>query len=170
MSKAETLKKNILQFMLEKGAEYGDDLEELEELLNCFDFRNVYQAVCGDSRPVYCFKASDRDSKVEYCGKKLFEGNACKLYSREDFSGLRCCVGELYHAIELWVLDDMSLAVVSCATISGGPDDFSIEYREHKGSRWSDEDAYVEFDVLRGNLRRLCLLKTATRDFYWRET
>ena len=75
----------------------------------------------------------DRSMTLKYRSRKLFDREAMLLW-REPV----VCVDDTEVAssryLELWLLEDMSVAVVSCVQIVyGDGNDYITEYREYKG-------------------------------------
>ena len=72
------------------------------------------------------------DRGFEYRGKELFMQRACLIYSDIEI-GIYDMTDTSYNR-ELWLLEDMSVAVVSCVQIVfGDGNDYITEYREYKG-------------------------------------
>ena len=83
---------------------------------------------------MYAFSTDgERSMTLKYRSRKLFDRNATLLW-REPV----LCADDTELAssryLELWLLEDMSVAVVSCVQIVyGDGNDYITEYREYKG-------------------------------------
>ena len=108
--------------------------EEIADLVCDIEFVHLYDALRDLAEPVYAFSTDgERPMTLKYRSRKLFDRNATLLW-REPV----LCADDTELAssryLELWLLEDMSVAVVSCVQIVYGDEcDYITEYREYKG-------------------------------------
>lgn len=108
--------------------------EEIADLVCDIEFVHLYDALRDLAEPVYAFSTDgERSMTLKYRSRKLFDRNATLLW-REPV----LCADDTELAssryLELWLLEDMSVAVVSCVQIVYGDEfDYITEYREYKG-------------------------------------
>ena len=119
--------------------------------------RDRLQAVWNKAETVYAYRADGKNAlSLDYRSSELFKQRATLLY--EDVGD--SYIGAVFAArsMELWLLEDMTLAVTSCFQVDydGGDGDYTTEYREYNGSQWpSTEVAPDLFDFLE-HLADLC--------------
>lgn len=122
-------------FMLGRRGKYSK--EETIGLFGDAMVSELYDAICNRAEPVYAYStAGELAMTVMYRGAKLFPNNATLLWRQPTLS---VDITELAtnRYIELWLLDDMKLAIVSCLqTVYGDEDTYITEYREYKGDQW----------------------------------
>lgn len=135
--------------------DYGQD--EVNEALASLDMESVAQAIRVNARTVHAYEAGgDYDRAFAYYGTELFDQRATKL-----FESLDCLTGDMVvisHVYELWLLEDMTTAVVSCIslTVPSEVGSYITEYRADKGEL--DADSAIGFcpDELVMQLMELC--------------
>lgn len=131
------------------GADTEHAADDMLDLLEDLDFRNLLDVLIEAAEPLYSYKL---ESDYPYRGKPLAEFHAVRLY--EDIDSETINVGDgtsCQHSLELWLLADMSLLVTSCfRTII--PDKLFSEYRSIKGNFWKDTDMHIDFVVLSDTL------------------
>lgn len=91
--------------------------EEIADLVCDIEFVHLYYALRDLAEPVYAFSTDgERPMTLKYRSRKLFDRNATLLW-REPV----LCADDTELAssryLELWLLEDMSVAVVSCVQI-----------------------------------------------------
>ena len=111
--------------------------QEVEELLAGMDYNSLLQAVRHEAKTVYAFTTCGKPPQTfDYRGADLFGQRATLLYDDFDQSDAAHVVAERRY--ELWLLEDMSLVVVSCVSVDFGDGEFVAEYREIKqGDPWN---------------------------------
>lgn len=136
MTNIENMMGAVTDFCFTTGIRDGYDKEEILDLICELPIADLYDALCDRAEPVYAYSA-DSDSPVPlmYRSKRLFSTNATLLWREPT---LRVGDTDLLTSrfVELWLLDDMTLAVASCIQTVCGDDDFVAEYREYLGERW----------------------------------
>lgn len=102
------------------------------------------------SKPVYVYTAyPDGDSDGGYRGPLLFPFPATLLYSK-TYEEMICDSGLIIkHIMELWILDDMTFAVVSCVRMELESGELISEYRLLKTK---DRDIFPQVIDLNYNL------------------
>lgn len=117
--------------------EPGYQEQEVEELLEGMDYYSLLQAVRHEAKTVYAYTTQGkRPQTFDYRGADLFGQRATLLYDDFDQSDAAQVLAERRY--ELWLLEDMSLVVVSCVSVDFGDGEFVTEYREIKqGDPWN---------------------------------
>ena len=116
--------------------EYGYQEQEVEELLQGMDYNSLLQAVRHDAQTVHAYTTQGkRPQTFNYRGADLFGQRATLLYDDFDQSDAAQVLAERRY--ELWLLEDMSLVVVSRVSVDFGNGEFVTDYREIKqGDPW----------------------------------
>ena len=116
--------------------EPGYKEREVEELLEGMDYHSLLQAVRHEAKTVYAYTTQGKaPMSFNYRGADLFGQRATLLYDDFDQSDAAQVLAERRY--ELWLLEDMSLVVVSCVSVDFGDGEFVTEYREIKqGDPW----------------------------------
>ena len=119
------------------GENSGLSADEVEVLLDGIDFHALLQAVRHHAETVFAFATQGNQPKsFNYRGAELFGQRATLLYDDFDQSDAAQVLAERRY--ELWLLEDMSLVVVSCVSVDFGDGEFVTEYREIKqGDPWN---------------------------------
>ena len=115
----------------------GYQEQEVEELLAGMDYNSLLQAVRHEAKTVYAYATYGKPPQTfDYRGADLFGQRATLLYDDFDQSDAAQVLAERRY--ELWLLEDMSLVVVSCVSVDFGDGEFVTEYREIKqGDPWN---------------------------------
>lgn len=154
MNYIDKLTQNITAFITKKAEEYDYDLEATLAFLAELNFRTMYQSIRRDAEPVYAYKTSGM--VTDYHSAELFPGRATLIFRDYDFShDVVDCV-EANHFLELWVKEDMTLAVVACYCIRYEDDEMVTEFREYKGEDWPDSSLCLDVGCLFDWLGDLC--------------
>ena len=116
--------------------EPGYEEQEVEKLLEGMDYDSLLQAVRHEARTVHAYTTNGKPPQTfDYRGADLFGQRATLLYDDFDRSDAAQVLAERRY--ELWLLEDMSLVVVSCVSVDFGDGEFVTEYREIKqGDPW----------------------------------
>ena len=111
--------------------------QEVEELLAGMDYNSLLQAVRHEAKTVYAYATYGKPPQTfDYRGAELFGQRATLLYDDFDQSDAAQVLAERRY--ELWLLEDMSLVVVSCVSVDFAGGEFVTEYREIKqGDPWN---------------------------------
>ncbi len=144
----------------------------LEALLNCFSdeglitdetqeaimgFVNVhalYQALKREGRPAFVYETGQEETcNYQYRGLPLFQGNALRIFQDQNFVN-EIGSARTYHLNEVWLLEDLTFAVVTCYAMmvpdERGP--ITSFYRINRGYDWPEEcelDEQLFYDCLR---------------------
>lgn len=149
MNKIEKLKNLLLDLFHEKAAAYDQDAESILEFILEADYATLYQTLVRDMEIVFACRAVGMGKdQPQYYGQKLFDQAAVLLYRDTDCS---CDLSEdleTRHYWELWLLDDMTLAVTSCFVMIHDDINYCMEYREHKGTDWPDDIMEIDLEFL----------------------
>lgn len=125
---------SIAAVCIDLGLRGGYTPEEITDLVCDIAFAHMYDVLRDRAETVYAYSTDgDRSMTLKYRSRKLFDREAMLLW-REPV----VCVDETEVAssryLELWLLEDMSVAVVSCVQIVFcDGNDYITEYREYKG-------------------------------------
>lgn len=134
MNTIEKLTETIISVCGELGFRAGYGPEETAILISDFRFSALYDALHSQERPLYSYIATDEGAMtLKYRSAMLFPGNASLLWKKPTLyiEGLGW---ETTRYLELWILEDGSLAAVSC--VQTVYDDYITEYREYLGEQW----------------------------------
>lgn len=145
---------NIIQEMFSDATERGYTEEEAEDLLDGICFDTLLQAIRHNAERVYVFRTdTECEIGLNYRGKELFDQRATLLY--EEIHDAVCDVGFVFRSTEMWLLENMSIAVVSCVSVVIGNDELAAEYRVVKSYDW--EDCGIEnLEDFAEELRAMC--------------
>ena len=133
MTTIDKLIDSIANICIDLGLRGEYSPEEIADLVCDIEFVHLYDALRDQAEPVYAFSTDgERPMTLKYRSRKLFDRNATLLW-REPV----LCADDTELAssryLELWLLEDMSVAVVSCVQIVyGDACDYITEYRERK--------------------------------------
>ena len=144
----------LIREMFSDAEERGYTEEEAEGLLDEVDYDALTQAIHHDAEIVYAFRT---DTKCEigrdYRGKALFDQRATLLY--EDVHEVLYDAAIVGRSTELWLLENMTVAVASCVTIMVGNEDVVAQYRVFKS--WDWEDCGIEdLEDFAADLKTMC--------------
>lgn len=136
MTTVEKLIASITNICIDLGirGKYGPD--EIASLVCDIHFTYLYDALRDRAEPVYAYSTDGkRPMTLKYRSAKLFEGSATLLW-REPTLRVDDLDVAASRYLELWLREDMSIAVVSCVQIVyGDEDDYITEFREYKGDQ-----------------------------------
>lgn len=156
MNKIEKLTQTITDFFTEKGHHYGYDDEAIKEMLRTIDIHALHRLIRREAVTVRTFIVSgDHPDILRYRGSDLLPQKAICIYSSTDFFTESCCV-EQEHRLELWLTEDMTIAVASCMMNEFGDGMFVSEYREYKGDKWPDTEVCMDVDDLLETIHAIC--------------
>lgn len=141
MNKIDKLIHLFTDFFTKEGPSYGYDHAEIKEMLAEIDFETLIQAVRHNADTIYTFRTDSRcEFGLQYRGLELLDKRGTLLY--EDVHDAVAEAGLAMRSTELWLLEDMTIAVVSCVSIIVGENELIAEYRVLKGHDWTD--CYIE--------------------------
>lgn len=156
MNKIEKLAQTIAAFFSEKGQHYGYDDETIKEMLCTIDIHALYRRIRREAVTVRTFIISgDHPDILRYRSSDLLPQNAICVYSSADFFTESHCM-EQEHRLELWLTEDMTIAVTSCMMNEFGDGMFVSEYREYKGDRWPDTEVCMDVDDFLEAIHAIC--------------
>ena len=126
---------DLFQQAVEEGC-YTED--EAAELVESLDIYSLLQVVRHNATTVYSYITQGRQERsFNYRGEDLFRQKATLLY-------------------ELWLLEDMSLAVVSCVSVNYDHDGYITQYRTIKDTPVMDSELCLDLGELVEDLNGLC--------------
>ena len=107
------------------------------------NFYSLFQTLCREAEPVYAFRSYGKDDcLLNYWGEKLFPCKAILLYRMPDYVADEGRIATM-HFLEVWLREDLTLAVTACFHIENRAAKYYSSYRVHKGCVWPyDEDAF----------------------------
>ena len=119
---------DLFQQAVEEGC-YTED--EAAELVESLDIYSLLQVVRHNATTVYSYITQGRQERsFNYRGEDLFRQKATLLYEETDQVTMEIVVAT--RTLELWLLEDMSLAVVSCVSVNYDHDGYITQYRTIK--------------------------------------
>ena len=154
MNKAIELE-NALTGLFRKGTEVGHSETEIDELLEDIDYDTLLQAVWNNAETVYAYRADgEHEFSLDYRGTELFTQKATRLYEDvgEGFAGVVVAA----RSLELWLLEDMTFAIVANFYVEVGNSEYITEYRFFKGSDWTESDIELDLEDLAAELAAMC--------------
>ena len=109
----------------------GEELSTLGmEIMSELDLERLIQSIRHHAEPVYAYRADTcEDSGCNYRGELLFPCPATLLYSMPYVKADSDSGVSFTRRSELWLLEDMSFAVVANARVQLCDGDFVSEYR-----------------------------------------
>ena len=156
MNKIEKLTQAITDFFTEKGRHYGYDDETIKEMLHTIDFHALHRFIRREGVTVRTYMVGgEMPDILRYRGSDLLPNKAICIYSNEDFVAECHCL-EQEHRLELWLTEDMAIAVTSCMMSEFGGGAYFCEYREHKGDKWPDTEVCMDLDDLLEAILTIC--------------
>lgn len=115
-------------------------------------------ALRGNAQTVYQYTANGpQDKSFHYRGKELFGQRACLMYS--DMERGVYDIATTKYDTELWLLEDMTFAIVHCVTIIFSSEDnyYSTEYRAISKIVESRDDLFFTPESLIEELEGMCV-------------
>ena len=128
--------------------------EEIEEMLAGIDFPTLAQAVLHNFETVYEYTVDcTLPFAMNYRGLELFPC-AALLYedAGDGMASFVCCA----RSLELWLLEDAGIAVVSVYHTNVGNGEFVTAYRVYKGDDWMECDMCIDMEDFADKLQKLC--------------
>ena len=131
--------------------------QEVEELLAGMDYTSLLQAVRHEAKTVHTFTTCGKPPQTfDYRGADLFGQQAVMIY---DTVGQFFSIGPVFSTrnFELWLLEDMQIAIVVHIYVSLNGDEYEADYRESKGIAPKDCGKYLNLEILSDMLDELCV-------------
>lgn len=127
--------------------------ESVEELFGEIDCCALLQAVRHNAQTVYAYTTQGKQSKsFNYRSSELFDQRATLLYDEFDMNTAEAAVTD--RSYELWLLEDMSLAVTVRVTVDINCGEYVTVYREIVGEPY-DGAMSMELEELTMRLQQL---------------
>ena len=134
------------------------DEDDMLDLLEGIDWRDLYQALLLEGHTVYEYIAGgDANSRMNYRSRDLFGQKAVCLdedirfpLTNEEDNKVNT------YSYELWLLEDFSIAVTSCYRMKIGGGTYRSEYRTVKSYDWQDTDMDIDFCCVADTLENMC--------------
>ena len=143
---------DLFQQAVEEGC-YTED--EAAELVESLDIYSLLQVVRHNATTVYSYITQGRQERsFNYRGEDLFRQKASLLYEETDQVTMEIVVAT--RTLELWLLEDMSLAVVSCVSVNYDHDGYITQYRTIKDTPVMDSELCLDLGELVEDLNGLC--------------
>lgn len=118
----------------------------------------VCTAVRDLAQTVYQYSVQGRyDKSFDYRGLELFDQRACLLFS--DMEQTTMDIATTTYETELWLMEDMTFAIVRCVSISFGDDEcgYTTEYRVFKKTLEGRDDIFFPPEELMEELESMCV-------------
>lgn len=146
----------VMRELFRSGADIEHNAHELLGLLVDIDFEALLQALWQRRETVYAyFTEGTGENFFSYRGPELFPVPAMLLYS--DIGTIVCDAAEHVVSYELWLLSDISLAIVSCIRTEIESNVSYSEYRAFKSTDWRETEMSINFPELADDLDILAL-------------
>ena len=143
------------EMMRRLPAEYCYTEDEAAELVESLDIYSLLQVVRHNATTVYSYITQGRQERsFNYRGEDLFRQKASLLYEETDQVTMEIVVAT--RTLELWLLEDMSLAVVSCVSVNYDHDGYITQYRTIKDTPVMDSELCLDLGELVKDLNGLC--------------
>lgn len=147
MNTIKKLADNINSFLVDIATYYGIPKSEIVSTLKEVNFYTLYQTLCREGSTVYAFHAyGENDRLLRYWGEKIFPCNAINLYRLPDFIAENDGMATV-HFIEVWLREDLTLAITTCFYVDNIETGYRTSYRVHKGSAWPYEEDTFDFEA-----------------------
>lgn len=155
MYSLDSLKEAIDQLFEGGIGEDGCGADDVAELMEGIDYPSLLQAVRHNMKTVFAYSAEDQHSPG-YRGADLFGQQAVMIY---DTVGQFFSIGTVFSTrnFELWLLEDMQIAIVVHIYVSLNGDEYEADYRESKGIAPKDCGKYLNLEILSDTLDELCV-------------
>ena len=141
---------DLFQQAVEEGCYTEDEAAELVESLDIYSLLQVVRhnaTTCIPTSP-----RAGRNGPFNYRGEDLFRQKATLLYEETDQVTMEIVVAT--RTLELWLLEDMSLAVVSCVSVNYDHDGYITQYRTIKDTPVMDSELCLDLGELVEDLKR----------------
>ena len=136
MNKIEKLHENIRALFRSEGEKFCYTPGEIERLVCSLNYKQLYSVLCDTAEPVYvCCAGGGICDSHQYHSTKLFPAHATLIWSDEGGPLGDDNISTSY-SNELWLLEDMTIAAVSCFRVLNSAASYITEYREYKGDEW----------------------------------
>lgn len=149
MTNIEKLKNLVVDLFEKKATKYDMDMDSVMDFVDQIDYPALYQNLVRDMEIAFACRAIGLERDLpQYFGKPLFDRPATLLYRDAD------CICDIHdgletrHYWELWLLDDMTLAVTTCYAMVHDGSSYCMEYRERKGADWPDDIMEIDLEFL----------------------
>lgn len=133
--------------------DYDEDVD-IEETVKGIDYESVVQELWNRMQTIYSYKArGDFDKSFDYFGRELTDQRGALLFRQFERGGSDIVVTS--YEKELWVLEDLSFAVVACFFVGIADEEmaYCTEFRTYKGTLADD----AGFDICPEELEELFL-------------
>ena len=157
MNPSEVLRE-LMEGSFLSGATSEHDEDEMMELLDGINWNSLRQALLLEAMPVYEFTASGTaNGRMNYLSRNLFGIRAVCLDEDIKFPLSADEDNQVNsYSLELWLLEDCSLAVTSCYRMRIGSSTYRSEYRTVKAYDWQETDMDVDFCCVADTLEHMC--------------
>ena len=132
----------------------GYNEEEIEEMLADIDFHALSQAIFHNLETVYEYTVDcTLPFAMNYRGLELFP-RAAFLYedAGDCMASFVCCA----RSLELWMLEDASVAIVSVYHTNVGNGEFITNYRVYKGEDFGECGMCIDMEDFAAELQKMC--------------
>lgn len=142
----------LFQQAAEEGCFTEDEANDLAESL---DIYSLLQVVRHNAITVYSYITQGRQERsFNYRGEDLFRQKATLLYEETDQVTMEIVVAS--RTMELWLLEDMSLAVVACVSVDYDHGGYITQYRTIKDTPVLDSELCLDLSELVEDLNGMC--------------
>lgn len=148
-----SLEKSIIE-VFRRGIGNGYTEEEIAEMLESIDFYALAQCIAHDFETIYEYTIFGKlPLDMCYCGNEVFS-RASFLYEEagDCMTSAVCCS----RSLEMWILDDASIAITALHHTDVGNGTFVANYRTYKGDDWIECDMCIDLEEFAEGLRQKC--------------
>ena len=132
MNKIEKLHESIRTLFRNEGEKFCYTPGEIALLVCSLNYKQLYSVLCDTAEPVYvCCAGGGICDSHQYHSTKLFPAHATLIWSDEGEPLGDDNISTSY-SNELWLLEDMTIAAVSCFRVLNSAASYITEYREYK--------------------------------------
>lgn len=136
--------------------DYGYEAEDVDGMLNTISFPALLQAVRHKMGTVYAYATQGKLPKsFNYRGPDLFGQEAVCLYADFDQASVEAVT--ISRRLELWLLEDMTIAPVACVALTLGEGEYAAEYRTVKECEPWDSGMTLDLQELTDALVNMCM-------------
>lgn len=136
----------------------GMDMKALMEYAGC-DMSELCRGLRNNVETVYQYSVSgDADCSFEYRGKELFEQRSIQVGCSDVYDEESKAI-KLVYRNELWLLEDMTFAIVRCVHLAceDNGNRFETDYRSIVKRMEGREDVFLSPEILIEELMMMCV-------------
>lgn len=119
---------------------------ETAQIIEELDYEALSQVLRNDMKPIYCFRADNLcEDNCEYRGELLLPVQGTRVYEQQICK--QHSVSTRKRSMELWILDDLSIAVIANERFADPSDLFACEYRVVRTQKLEELPYEIDLDL-----------------------